>query len=123
MEKRYWNELSNNEISKIENEWNNSDWKKHAVENSKKDLKERGYNIAYILEMISLVFVILSIIRMFILLANNSLDDNIEGPITISMICFFTFGITANHLRKKYQYKYIDNEYEKWLLKRHNIVK
>ena len=31
----YWNELSNNKISKIDTEWNNSDWKKHAVENIK----------------------------------------------------------------------------------------
>ena len=122
----YWNELSDSEIKKIESEWSNSEWNKNAIKQSNEKLERNGYTIFRVLEIVSSFFVMLSIIRLFIIILTNSLDDyemKVLYPLCISSTCFFLFGIMANYLRKKYQTKYLDDEYKKWLLKYHNIIK
>ena len=126
MKKRYWYDLSDTEIEKLENEWQNSKWCKKAKEESKKvSTKETSF---YICITFTIIFLLVAVI-IFINLIRNS--DNLLMDETIPYYIFSwvfslvgaVFGGLANGVIKNAKSNYIAEQKKKWLLDKHNVIK
>lgn len=118
MKKRYWNDLSDEEAEKLEEEWENSKWYESAFEEAKKP----NNTVAYLYlfgGIFSAIFAIPGIILI--------MKDNIENVYKflgyilalISFVCSFTTLKEIDNIKNNY----IDEQFNKWLLDKHNIIK
>ncbi len=117
MKKRYWNDLSDKEIEKMEDEWENSKWYERAYEEAK---KQKPNSTEYYLCVVGAIFFS---IPGLVLIIKDNIDSGYKllgilfGIITI-ICCFFVVkeaGETKNN--------YIDEQFNKWLLDKYNIIK
>ena len=127
--KKNWNDLSDKEQEKLNSEWENSNWYKHAMDDSKNiKSKNTSYHNYFILAIISLIIGgVICIIWMYNMLVSGEFTLEDMG-IYVSLIILFVviyciFGYQANSIEKNEKDLYIDMEKTKWLLDKHNIVK
>lgn len=116
MNNRYWNELSHNEQSKIENEWCNSDWYKNTKEESK-SIKSNSLRYTMI------IIIIIALVFTFLILT-EIIDYTVfyfacGVFVFILLIMALISFVNTNNAR----YDYLEEEMKKWLLKNYNIIK
>ena len=117
MNSRYWNELSHDEQSKIENEWYGSNWYKNAEEES----KTFGLNI---IRYPMIIIIILALVMTFLFVAFGfELDVYGDVIFNIFFIIIFITSIITIIIHKSSKDKYLEGEMKKWLLKNYNIIK
>lgn len=123
MNSKYWNELSHDEQSKIENEWYISNWYKNAKEESKSITSNiLRYGVIFVI----FLFLTLLTIDALFLMENRNDDEN--TAYLIIYLGFYVFliliiGIISYFKTSNLRYDFLEEEKKKWLLKNHNVIK
>ena len=127
MNSRYWNSLSNEERNKISNEWESSQWKFNALDDSKNNIVlGTGYYILLVLT-IFFIFIFLAYFIFFITYVTYEVEEFESGPYIIALVflCIIMsfFAILTGYIKDSSKKIYLEEEKKKWLLKNHNIIK
>lgn len=126
MDKIYWDDLPDEEINELNDEWLHSIWYERV-------LKEKNWevNIAYYIFLVSAIISNLLFILIFFsfyLVIRNEMDlrtfidiNYIRLPLFIGLTILFY--ILSSNVKKKSKMKYLEEEKSKWLKKEFNIIK